>query len=139
MRKHVVTLLLATPLAVIALASPAVSGYFEASPGVGGARNRMCIKPLSDKRLDINIASGYCPSEECLNFRPDGLWFQAVLKSKRVHYTNKSGCKLTVLFREPGATVIHTSQCRDDGHPYLYANGACRFIKSEVGVEDCGP
>lgn len=139
MHKHVVALLVSAPLVVIASAGPNVTGYFEASPGVGGARNRMCIKRMADKRLDIYVASGYCPSEECLNFRPESLWFQASLKSNRVHYTNNFGCNLTVLFHERLARVIHTSQCRDDEHPYLYANGAYRFVKSEIREEDCGP
>ncbi|MGZ5859060.1 MAG: hypothetical protein ACXWJK_17660 [Burkholderiaceae bacterium] len=126
-------------LAIPALANPKVTGYFEGAPGFGGARNRMCIKELPDKRLDVNIASGYCPSKECMNFRPDGLWFQAKLKSNVLHYTNKTGCKLDVLFSGNGATVIQKSQCIDDSHPYLYADGSYKFVKAEVDENDCAP
>lgn len=116
-------------------------GYFETKPALGGERNRICIKGLPDKRLDIYIATAYCPfpSGDCSNVRIDGLWFQASLKANSVHYKDASGCEVAIQFKSNGAEVIQNTQCSNSEHPYLYANGFYKFIKAEVKDEDCAP
>lgn len=96
-------------------------------------------KKLPDARLEVRIASGYCPSKECMNYRPDEISFQSRFQSGVVRYENNSGCKLTVTFDEKSANVRQTDLCSDDEHSYLHASGAYKFLKSEVNDEDCGP
>ena len=120
------------------LAEPHFVGYFEAKPDFGGAVNRICIKQLPDSYLDVAIATSYCPSKECMNARIDGLWFQSKLNTKSINYSSPS-CKLKVQFTKSGAKITHSANCRDEDHPYLYANGSYKYIKSEFNQDRCGP
>ena len=97
--KEITIAIICTLVSSHAMASPNVVGYFEAKPDIGGARNRFCVKELKDNRLEVQIATAYCPSKECMNARLDGMLFKAILKSNSVSYTNPAGCKLKILFR----------------------------------------
>ena len=138
MHKHFCAILIFILHSSSVLAEPRFVGYFEAKPDFGGAVNRICITQLPNNYLDVVIATAYCPSKECMNARIDGLWFQSQLNAKSVSYSSPS-CKLKVLFTNSGAKITHSTSCRDDGHPYLYAKGAYRYVKAEFNEDRCGP
>lgn len=116
-----------------------VVGYFEAKATSGGAKNRMCVTELPDKRLDIYIATSYCPSKECYNARIDNLNFQSRLRANNVLYKDAQSCLVKVQFDKGGAQVHQSAQCVTDDHPYLEASGYYKFVKAEVSDSDCGP
>jgi hypothetical protein len=120
------------------LAEPHFVGYFEAKPDFGGAVNRICIKQLPDNYLDVVIATTYCPSKYCMNARLDGLWFQSQLNAKTITYSSPN-CKLKMLFTKSGAKITHSATCRDEDHPYLYANGSYKYIQPEFSQDGCEP
>jgi hypothetical protein len=116
-------------------------GFFETKPGVGGARNRLCITRLSDRRLDIYLATSYCPSKsgECYNPRLDAIGFQARPKDRKVIYKDAAGCEITIRFLNDLAKVTQSNRCVSDDHPFLYAAGSYTLMKPAAEESDCGP
>lgn len=123
-----------------ALAKP-ITGYFETKPSNRGERNRMCIKRLPNKRLEIYISTAYCPSlsDQCYSPRIDSIWFQSILNKDNARYTDTSGCVIDVQFKKNGVKVNQSSNCIDSKHPYLESNGLYHLIKHDLEEEDCGP
>jgi hypothetical protein len=113
-------------------------GFYKTEPGYGGAWKRMCITNLSSNRVEVFISAGYCPSLECMNYRPDNITFQGTLRGKEIRYLSNGGCKFVVQFTSRGAKVTQSASCRNDDHPYLYANGLYNFIEAGVGEDNCG-
>jgi hypothetical protein len=136
--KALLLVLLLCALPPIALGQDDRGGFYKTEPGYGGAWKRMCITNLSKDRVEVFISAGYCPSRECLNYRPDNITFHASRRGNRVRYSSKDGCRFTISFGNQGAKVVQSASCRNDEHPYLYADGLYKFIESGVGEENCG-
>ena len=124
-------------LSVAASAETDVLGYFEADPDFGGARNRFCIEVGTNGLVHVGIATAYCPSQECMNSRIDGMQFEAPLKAQQIHYVKKPGCSVRIKFLKGGAKVWRdTSSCSDE-HPYFYAEGWYNFVASTPDRSSC--
>jgi hypothetical protein len=138
MRRYIAPLI-GWALPAVALAAPPVVGYFQSAPGFGGASKQMCVKNLPNKRFEVYISAGVCPSEGCLNYRPAAMTIEGALKSNAIYYSDSAGCKVKVTFGNRGATVSQNDSCHGDDNPYFYANGYYNFIKPEASESDCGP
>lgn len=137
MFKHFLLILVFIFHSTSLLAKPHFVGYFEAKPDFGGAVNLMCIEQIHNNYLNVTIVTTYCNNKECMSPRSDELWFQSQLNKKHIIYRERN-CSLKVLFTEFGAKITHSASCRDDDHPYLYANGSYKYIEPEFDKERCG-
>lgn len=140
MRKFQLAVLVAALSVTFASAAETpVLGYFQTKPGIGGASKGMCVTNLQHNLFEVQIRAGHCPSEECMNYRPDGISFKAALKNNTFRYSNNTGCRLKVSFDSKGATVAHNDECRNGEHPYLYANDHYEFMQSSINEDLCRP
>jgi hypothetical protein len=137
--KALLLILLLCALSPVAMGQNGVGGFYKTEPGYGGAWKRLCITNLSTDRVKVFVSAGYCPSQECLNYRPDNITFQGTLRGNKVRYSSSGGCKFVISFSTRGAKVTQSASCRNDDHPYLYADGLYKFIEARVGRENCGP
>ena len=124
-------------LSPVAMGQNDVGGFYKTEPGYGGAWKRMCITNLSKDLVEVFVSAGYCPSQECLNYRPDNITFQGTLRGNIVRYSSSDGCKFAISFTSRGAKVTQDALCRNDDHPYLYADGLYKYIEAGVGEQNC--
>lgn len=122
-------------------ASP-IAGLFVTKADLGGARKFLCIASMPDGRHDITVDTAYCPSEECMNARLDGAWSQQRIDGNLIHIVVHEGCELTITFKKEGAYIKEgeSGTCHQTSiHPYLYAEGYYKFIRSKLKDGDCSP
>lgn len=119
--------------------SPTV-GLFVAKADAGGARNSLCVKVMPDKRYEVSVFTEYCPTKECGSRRSDHMEGQVRNEGSRIHLVEKKHCELVINFKKNSAHIEQdTESCSNiDDHPYLFAKGFYKLIRSEVREEDCG-
>lgn len=119
-----------------------IAGLFVTRADLGGARKFLCIAPMPDGRYDITVSAAYCPSKECMNARLDGAWSQQRIDGNFAHIVVHEGCELAITFKKEGAYIKEgeRSTCHQTSiHPYLYAEGYYKFVRSELKDGDCSP
>jgi len=137
MRKACITLAIGLTAMLAVAKQPNETGLFETSPGVDGDIKRLCVKQLASTNVRVSIFAGYCPSIECLNYRPDSITFESKIRNGIIEYRGASLCKIKVRFSRGIAEVTQTDYCRNDQHPNLYANGTYLLTNATPTDDEC--
>ncbi|BEU71127.1 hypothetical protein MAFF211271_06820 [Ralstonia syzygii subsp. indonesiensis] len=128
-----------TMLSSAALADP-VGGYFMTAPGVGGARNRMCIRGGNNGEFAVRIATAYCPdsASECYNVRVDDIEFKSKLTAGHLRYVGNARCEIDIKISKGGthAVIRQRPECRDLD-PDFNSDGVYELVRRKVESEDC--
>ena len=125
-------------LAAALMSSPSLAqeGFYKLSEpsGVSKTWGEMCIEKGANESLEVTLFGGYCPNEECLNMRFDGMSFRAKPKNGVLTYRDDK-CTLKVVLKKGGAKVMQKGHCSD----YDILAGIYEKHASEVWEDDCSP
>jgi hypothetical protein len=140
MRHRSVAVLAAAALCAGAATAGAVVGYYEATPDIGGARNRLCVTQSPEGKVAVTVAPAHCGSrlKQCPNVRFDERSFVGRLNQHNVLVSSDGACRVRIAFTSRGAIVSHGPACMDDEHPYFLARGKYGLVRRAVQEKDCG-
>lgn len=132
-----ISLFLLMGICVPSYAVTNITGYYqEKSNEISHKHNQLCISSNNNGHYHVDLATVYCPSEECMNARLDSIYFDSLFKNNKLKYKAEH-CEIIIHISKGRAIVKQKLNGCGNEQQWLFSDGNYELIRKNLKNDDC--